>query len=399
MATVAIIAEYNPFHSGHEYQINKIREIFGKDTSIIAIMSGNYTQRGEIAFADKLTRATSAVLGGVNLVLELPFPYSMSSAEVFAKSAVFIASKLGCVDYLVFGSESGDIEEIAYVTEILSSKKFNINFKELNSDKSIGYAKRLELAYKKTADKFRGFEFTSNNILALEYVKALKTYKSKIIPFTLKRNGAEYNSEKTSDDKAHQSATAIRKLFFTTPEDALKYIPINCRDFLKNSFYENEFPYVEEKLAPAVIYNLRLSSSADVPDAAQGLYNRLINASFEASSISSLLSLTETKKYTNARIKRVVWYGFIGVTSSDLKSTPLFTQVLAMDSVGMRELKIIRKKSEISVLTKPSDYSHFDDIAIRQKKMSERADSVFELACPKPKSGRTALRLTPFVKK
>ena len=112
MKTVAIIAEYNPFHSGHEYHINKIREEFGSDTRILAIMSGNFTQRGEIAYADKYFRAECAVRCGVNLVLELPFPYSLSSAEIFAKSGVKIADALGVTDILSFGSEAGSIETL-----------------------------------------------------------------------------------------------------------------------------------------------------------------------------------------------------------------------------------------------------------------------------------------------
>ena len=124
MAVAAIITEYNPFHNGHAYQIAETRRLLGEDTRIVAIMSGNFTQRGELAFADKTARAKAACECGVDLVLELPFPFSMSSAEYFARSGVKIANELGIVDYLVFGSESGDISLLREIAENMLSSEF-----------------------------------------------------------------------------------------------------------------------------------------------------------------------------------------------------------------------------------------------------------------------------------
>ena len=126
MKVAAIITEYNPFHNGHKYQVDKIRELLGDDTVVIAIMSGNFTQRGEIAIADKTVRAKAAVECGVNLVLELPFPFSMSSAEFFAKGGVYIANALGIVDYLVFGSECGNIRELSDIASIMLSSEYQL---------------------------------------------------------------------------------------------------------------------------------------------------------------------------------------------------------------------------------------------------------------------------------
>ena len=164
MKTVAIISEYNPFHSGHKYQIDKIREKFGKDTAIVAVMSGNYTQRGEVAFFSKGARAKAAVLSGVNLVLELPFPFSSSSAEIFAKSGVKIAESIGA-DYLSFGSESGNLEELLSVADAMSSPEFSEVFAELGDNKALGYPERLEKAYEKVSSS--SFAFSSNNILSV----------------------------------------------------------------------------------------------------------------------------------------------------------------------------------------------------------------------------------------
>ncbi|MBR5144795.1 MAG: nucleotidyltransferase family protein, partial [Clostridia bacterium] len=134
MKVAAIISEYNPFHNGHEYQIKKLRQMLGDDTAVIAIMSGNYTQRGEIAVTDKTIRARAAIECGVNLVLELPFPYSMSSAEFFARSGVKIAHEIGVVDYLAFGSESGDISELSDLASIISSDEYKLTLESLSGD-------------------------------------------------------------------------------------------------------------------------------------------------------------------------------------------------------------------------------------------------------------------------
>ena len=152
MKVAAIISEYNPFHLGHKYQVDILRQELGEDTAVIAIMSGNFTQRGEAAICDKTIRAMSAVECGVNLVLELPFPYSMSSAEFFAKSGVRIANAIGVVDYLVFGSESGDISELSDIASIMSSSEYSLVLEDLMNDsdyKEYGYPELCEIALSK----------------------------------------------------------------------------------------------------------------------------------------------------------------------------------------------------------------------------------------------------------
>ena len=169
MKTVAIIAEYNPFHNGHKYQIDKIRDILGEDTAIIAIMSGDYTQRGELAITDKTVRAKIAVLCGADLVVELPFPFSSSSAEFFARSGVKIATEIGA-DYLAFGSETGDIELITKIADTMMSDDFLTTLNDIKANKdyaALGYAQILEKAYNVVTDGNLDFDITgSNNILA-----------------------------------------------------------------------------------------------------------------------------------------------------------------------------------------------------------------------------------------
>ena len=402
MKTVAIISEYNPFHNGHLYQIEKIREEFGLDTAIIAIMSSNFTQRGEIAIMDKWARAESAIRCGVNLVLELPFPYSMSSAEFFAKAGVHIAEKTGVVDILAFGSESGDISVLNDTAEKLLSPILNEEISRLSADKSmnnLGYAEIRDIAFK----NIFGYEApldSANNILAVEYIKALRTENSSIIPFTIKRTGAAYNDRELSYGSI-QSATAIRGLMSQEDASALEFIPKGTAECIFREQASEAFPLNQEALFPAIVtsFTLNFTNDADkLHDIAGGLYNRLKNKSIEATSIQSLVELATTKKYTTARIKRGIWYSLLGVTSSDVKTLPEYTQVLGMDKVGQVLLKKIKKTTSISVLTKPSD-SPAVPLAAKQKALSDKADSISQLAKPTPKPIGSIYKRTPFVNK
>lgn len=403
MVTVAVISEYNPFHLGHKYHIDKIREEFGDDTQIIAIMSGNYTQRGEIAFADKNLRAKLAVLSGVNLVLELPFPYSISSAEFFASAGVHIANSLGCVDYLSFGSELGDIEALTKIAKKLSSQKYKAELKQKiadNKNSKTGYPELCEATYNSLYNEALGNIFTPNNILALEYIKALNSSKSRIKPHTVKRCGSGYNESEIAKN-TFPSAMAIREKMVKGDISALDFLPNIAKNELL-SVLGKDFPTSAEKLDSAIISTFRLNSPTekrDIHDAAGGLYNRLHSASFEADSIQSLTALCETKKYTTARIKRAIWYSYIGVTSSDVKSKPEYTQLLALDGTGRRVLKTIKKCGTIPIITKPSCSDNLSARAKTQKALSDKADSVFQLTKPAPVSGNYSLLCSPFVKK
>lgn len=404
MVTVAVIAEYNPFHCGHKYHIEKIREHFGSDTEIVAIMSANYTQRAECAFADKSVRAKAAVDCGVNLVLEIPFPFCMSSAEFYARSGVRIADSIGVIDYLSFGSECGSIDVLTDISLKMTTDDYKIAFKSLkndNANKSTGYAELCEKAYISAfGENISDDIFCPNNILAIEYIKALADIKSAITPHTIKRYGADYNETKIISDK-FQSASAIRTALADGIE-ALSYTPYNARAIYEVAYNNGELPADTQKLSYPIISSFMLNSpdaEVDIHDASGGLYNRLKNNCYRATSISELVSLTETKKYTNARIRRAIFNSFFGVTSSEVKELPLYTQVLAMDEIGRKILKRIKKESDFPVITKPSSTDTLSADALRQKERANTADAIYGLTLPLPKSGDAVLKFTPYVKK
>ena len=403
MKTVAIISEYNPFHTGHEYQIRKIRDEFGEETRIVAIMSGNYTQRGDVAFIDKSTRAECAIRCGANLVLEIPFPYSSSSAEFFASSGVKIADSIGVVDVLSFGSELGDIDTLKTIAKNTSSDEYKNALAEIiESGKSEGYPRACEKAYTTLFGKENASTISSpNNILALEYIKAICALNANLTPHTIKREGADYASEEIASDM-HQSASAIRKAMIENFESAIDYLPHQIKDTVLSTFENNKSPCDAERISSAIISFFRLNPTApidEIHDAGGGLYNRLYGASLEANTLSGLISLSDTKKYTTARIKRAIWYSFFGVTSSIMKELPRYTQVLAADIVGRRILKEAKKKSSFPIITKPSVYDFCDEDAIRQKKLSDKADSIFQLTKPSFESGSKALKTSPYIVK
>ena len=405
MKTALIISEYNPFHEGHKYQINDIRREFGDNTAVISLMSGNYTQRGEIAIADKFTRAECAVREGVNLVLHLPFPFSTSSAEFFATAGVEIANAIGVVDILAFGSECGDIDLLINVAKNMTTNLFiNELSGAINDDeqKNLGYPKLCEKTYNRLfSDKISSEFFTSNNILAIEYIKALIKTNSTIKPYTTKRLGAGYNTDYIVN-KEFQSASAIRNEFWKDLSSALNFIPNNSKNTLSSAIARGDMPCDTERLSSAVLSFFCLNSpsaSYSIHDADGGLYNRLKTASLKATSISTLTKLASTKKYTTARIKRAIWYSFFGVTSSDVRTKPHYTQVLAMDHVGQALLKRIKKTTSFPIITKPSSTEGLDDIALRQKQLSDSADFLFELSKPIPSPAEKVFKATPFVKK
>ena len=405
MKIVAIITEYNPFHNGHKYQIDEIRRQLGEDTAIIAVMSGNYTQRGEIAVLDKTERAKAAVLCGVNLVLELPFPYSVASAELFAKGGVDIIDSLGIVDYLAFGVESDNDERLLSIFDRMASSEYDDALRSLSTSRegeSLGYPELCMTAYNTLyEDKLSREFFSPNNILASQYIKACRLRGSNINILPIKREGAGYNDGFTEKTPL-QSATYIRSILQNGDISALDYVPNLAKKVYSELISKGKMPSDITALDRAVISNFRLNPPSDKTnffDAHGGLYNRLYAASLKTESISSLISEVQTKKFTTARIRRAIIYSYIGVTSSDIKSSPLYTQALAMDALGCELIKKAKKMSEIPIITKPASYKDMDAALVKQRELSARADAVYAMTFKNPYPASHEVTFTPFVKK
>ena len=403
MKTVSIVCEYNPFHRGHKYQLKKIKEEYGDDVCIVAIMSGNYTQRGDFAIADKFTRAKIAVLEGVSLVLELPFPYSMQSAEFFASSAVKIMTDAVNTDVISFGSECADKEKISTIAHNMNSKEYASAFEQLSTEHtSFGHPKLCEMAYERAFNNSDDAKILCepNNILGIEYVRAISKKGKEVEIHTFSRFGASHN-DAIPQNNNFASATAIRELMINGNfEKALNYLPDHSAHEFENAFKNGSMPIDSSRLSNAVLAFLRINKpNSTTADAVGGLEHRLHTCAIQAKDLSELVTLVSTKRYTNARIRRAIWNSYFGITSSEIRLIPEYTQVLAFDEKGRKKLKEIKKSSTVSVLTKPADYIFLPDKAKSQAEISNRADLVFSLARPTSTAGNEFLKTSPFCKK
>ena len=360
MKITGIITEYNPFHLGHLHHLNNAK----KDTNcdgVICIMSGNFVQRGMPALTDKWTRAKMAVLNGVDLVIELPLVYAISSAEAFAEGAVNILNSTGVVDYLYFGSEHGAIEDLETIASTLlyEPQTFKDNIK-IELDKGLPYHTARSFALKDTLPLVPCEEIlkNSNNILGIEYIKALKKANSSIKPLTLQRAGSNYND--SSINSSLPSATSIRNALKNNSKlESLKnYLPKETffllSDLTKNgynfTFEEDTYPYIRYKLLT------NGENINKVRDVKEGLDNKILKEISNSVSLQDLIMKTKSKRYTYTRITRILTYFFIGLNKYNTQEidnkTTTYIRTIAFNSTGSKILKEIKKKENIKIITK-----------------------------------------------
>ncbi len=424
----AIICEYNPFHLGHEYQIKEIRRQLG-DICVVGIMSGNVTQRGEFAFADKYIRAEAAVYCGADLILELPYPYSCASAEYFSSAGVKIADSIGA-DYLCFGSESGDIYSLEKISEILNDSEFikilsyealrreneNRGYAEIRSDTLKKYIKQLyskknhgenintknNIYSREICENSMHIDFDiidkSNDILALEYMSAIKRQKSSLIPVAVKRKGAGYND--SDETEGYMSASGIRLLSENNFKLIRKFMPDKSYEVFEGAVKNKKAPVDERYIDSAVLSFFRLNLPENLSEYAEmtgGIEYRLAECASKSISVEEFYERAATKRYTNAKIRRIIKFAMTGVRQSDLKKLPEYTVVLAANERGRALLKQIKKTEKITVITKPSSYRDYSDIVKTQFELSLQADALFTLCLPERKPAGEYLRKTPII--
>ena len=371
MNVCGIICEYNPFHNGHKYHIQQTKDNFGA-THIVGVMSGNFTQRGDVAIVDKYKRAETALKNGVDLVIELPVAFSLASAEQFAQGAVFLLNALGCVDMLSFGSECGDIKllketagAVCYARESTELTNYMKN--------GMSYPAALQKAIEKfyTDDVIETLT-APNNTLAVEYIKALDELASPIKPVTVKRKSTGHDSEETADSEI-ASASQLRKLL-QAGDDISAFAP-DC-DFSNIALLSN--------LEVAVLSKLRYMSRSEIektPNVLMGLENRIYKAARVSTNLNELLFLIKTKRYTLARIRRIVLSAYLGITKNNLKNNPSYVRILGMNSRGKEILAAA--KCELPIDTSLAQLAKKSDIAAKQAKLEERCDNQYALALNK----------------
>lgn len=365
MKTVGIIAEYNPFHNGHAYHIRKAKELTHADYCVV-VMSGDFVQRGAPAIMDKYLRAESALLNGADLVLELPVCYSISSAEHFARSSVALLDKLGVVDTLCFGSECGDIRVLTEFAQALTDES-PVFKKTLDREIRIGhtYPQARNTALEISAPHLTSYinVLTSpNNILGIEYCKALLFWKSTIVPYTVKRAGSSYHDN--SLDTGFCSALAIRESLRQAgaSEELARQIPASSLALIKDA-YMKTYPVFADDLSLLTQYSLLTNASAgftDYPDIDSELSDRIIKLLPQFRDFRSFCDLLKSKNKTYVRISRSLLHILLGTRREALQQYGQEGWIFYARMLGFREsaaplLSAIKKNAEIPLLSKLAD--------------------------------------------
>mgnify|MGYP004498923403 CR=1 FL=1 len=360
MNLTGIITEYNPFHQGHLHHLESAK----KDTNcdgVICIMSGNFMQRGTPALLDKWSRAEIAVKNGVDLVIELPLIYSISSAEGFAHGACKILDQTSVIKNLYFGSEAGEITKLHKIAETLIHEpdRFKISIKN-HLDKGLPFHTARSLALEDCLQDLdiKNIISNSNNILGIEYIKSLIKLNSDISSKTLKRIGSNYNDEKTST--SFSSATSIRKLLKENGDlDCLKnFLPNETYNYLcelKNNHYKFTF---EDSIFNFLRYKLLTEGEKinNILDVSEGIENKILKEIINSNNINELILNVKSKRYTYSRISRILLSFFIGLENYDLEDISNnyndYIRPLAFNDTGRKIIKEIKKKGTIEIITK-----------------------------------------------
>jgi predicted nucleotidyltransferase len=353
-------------------------------------MSGNAVQRGELAIVDKYERAKMALLSGVDLVLELPFPWCSASAESFAACGVKIAAEYA--DTLIFGSECGDTEPLKTAASICADEAFADEYKATLK----GNRGAAEVYFKMLTER-TGREYSSNDILGIEYIKAALRSHSKLSFMTVKREGSAYLSDKI-EEGAFQSASALRMLAARgMTDELLKYMPTSAAEILMACAKKEELASLG-RLDTALKLYFRLVSAERLSGIAEldgGLANRIKQAAIECGD-ESLIDALKTKRYTDSKLRRAMLFALTGVTTADVKSSPAYTVLLGANARGRELLSAKRKTAELQIVTKPADIPEISGAA-RQRELSLALDSVFSLALETPVSLSRVVARSPII--
>lgn len=374
MKIAGLITEYNPFHFGHITHLQNTKKIT-EATHTLAIMSGSFVQRGEPAIVDKWTRAEMAIKNGVDLVIELPFVYSVQTAELFALGSTKILNSTNAVDYLVFGSELGDITNLSKIAEILVEeplfykKRLKFYLDQGNSFSVSRSRSLVDYSISNNIDIGNSSQIIkeSNNILGIEYLKALIKLNSTIVPFTFKRIGDGYKEQKVKSDIA--SAAALRYLIKQKGVESVRcLLPESSYNLIENFISTYGKPNKLENFENIINYLLCIltpESISEYFDVEEGLENRIKRLSKSITNIHDLIQSTATKRYTKTRIQRIIIHLLLELKKDGVEqaylTNPGFIRILGSNSKGFDIIKKIKQNSNLHIINKLTDSIDFLD--------------------------------------
>lgn len=368
MKTVGLITEYNPFHNGHAYHIEKAKMLTGADR-VIVVMSGDFVQRGAPAVMPKHLRAESALLSGASLIIELPVCFATGSAEYFAQGAISLLNQLGCIDSICFGSECGDLHLLKEIAQLLADEpiEYQAALKQALKEGASFPAARQE-ALNIYSDKYSEILASPNNILGIEYLKALAKIHSKIEPFTIKRIGAGYHD--MDIDGQFSSATAIRSDIYqladvNSSSESLPLthiqtqVPSSCHELMKKN-YQTRYPVKADDfslLLKAKLLSETAGSLSHYLDMSPELANRILRLRNDYLSFEQFCDLLKTKELTRSRISRSFIHVLLGITNdwlTAMKAPAPYARILGFRRDHADLLGILKRTSDIPLITSPA---------------------------------------------
>jgi predicted nucleotidyltransferase len=382
LKTAGIIAEYNPFHNGHAYHIAKTRET--GCTHIVAVMGGNFTQRGEAAVFFKQARCFAALHGGADLVIELPLPWAISSSGRFAFGGISLLDSLGCVDTLSFGSECGDpqlLREALHKVEALNGSA------GLKEQLQKGYSfPRARQAAAQAAFPGESLPLAGpNDILAIDYLKALSELGSSISPLAVKRAFAAHDAGALGN---FASASHIRGLILKgRARSWLKFVPKSAAQIYAAEIAAKKAPPSPEKISTAVLARLRTMGTeelARLPDVTEGLENRIFEAVKSAAGLDELYFAIKSKRYTMSRVRRVVLAAYLGMSKEAAPASPPYIRVLGASTRGLELLGAAKTAAKLPIVTRTAQINEIGGFAKTVFELECLASDLYALCLPRP---------------
>ncbi|MBQ4427131.1 MAG: nucleotidyltransferase family protein [Oscillospiraceae bacterium] len=345
MKIAGIICEYNPFHTGHAAHIAATRSQIGTCGAVICVMSPNFVQRGEIAILPKHIRAEAALRGGADLVIELPTEFATAGAERFARAGVELLAALNLPVTLSFASECGDVQALEAVAEALSSEAVNAAI-SLELKAGVSYARARERAVRAILGEGAGVLREPNNILGIEYIKAIKRLNlSDFEPFTVQRFGVSHDG---GEGGGYASASRIREIL-RGGGSAEEYLPCPISSPVSDP----------SRLEAAFLYRFRTMTDYEfeaLPDSGEGLWRRFRDCARSGKSVSEVIEAVKTKRYAHARIRRLALHSLLGITAEMQAKPPAYLRVLGFTKRGAEVLHEAKKHAALPIITKPADY-------------------------------------------
>ena len=380
MAVVGIIAEYNPFHRGHAWQIAEIRSRLGEDTCVVVAMSGNFVQRGDFAIFSKHARAEMALTGGADLVLDLPTPWSSATAERFAQGGVALLNATGVLTHLAFGCESGDVAPLERTASALGNGGYSEQLRRYLAE-GMSFAAARQAAVSELAGDAAVCLALPNNALAVEYLRALRKTGGSIQPLTLPRVGSAHDSDELAE---FSSASAIRSVLLSGG-DWKSLVSADAAAVMQREINEGRAPVTFRNCERAILSRLRCMSEEEFlpyDGGGEGLYRRFYGAVRCAACVDDILAAAKTKRYPLARLRRMLLHSYLGISPAAQGETPSYLRVRGANERGRMLLGQMRKRAQLPIITKPAQVRKLDKCVQAQFLREVSCTDLYTLAMP-----------------